>query len=90
MTRGSTYEEVGMQPEQDFEQLKRIVHESAKHLLAEREGASVTTADIAADTNQDLPMVTQAVRSLADGHLNAEPGTYWADATIHSVDADLS
>lgn len=80
-----------MQPEQDFDQLRRTVFESAKRLLEahQRGQPAVTTADVAAHTNLDLPLVTKAVQALAVEHLDVEPHEDWQYAEILGVDRDL-
>jgi hypothetical protein len=81
-----------VQPEQDFDQLRRMVFDSAKRLLASRhsEQAAVTTADVAADTHLELPMVTEAVKSLAAGHLDVNARSDWQYAEIVGIDAEFS
>jgi hypothetical protein len=80
-----------VQPEQDFDQLRRMVFDSAKRLLASRhsEQASVTTADVAADTHLELPLVTEAVKSLATGHLDVHARSDWQYAEIVGIEADF-
>jgi hypothetical protein len=81
-----------VQPEQDFDQLRRMVFDSAKRLVETRhsEQATITTADVAADTHLELPLVTEAVRSLAAGHLDVNARSDWQYAEIVGVEADFS
>jgi hypothetical protein len=85
-------QEVLVQPEQDFDQLRRMIFDSAKRLLESRhdEQAAVTTADVAADTHVDMPLVIEAVKSLSADHLQVHPRSEWQYAEIVGIEAELS
>jgi hypothetical protein len=76
-----------MQPEGDFDQVRRQVFEAAERMLQDRrmEQPPVTTGDIAADIGIEMPLVVRAVQSLADEHLQVRPTEDWQMAEIQGV-----
>lgn len=76
-----------MQPDGDFEQIRRHVFDSAERLLRSRrpEQPPVTTSDVAADIGVDLPLVVKAVQSLADEHLQVLAADDWQVAEIRDT-----
>jgi hypothetical protein len=79
-----------MQPEGDFDQIRRLVFESARRLLHSRraEQPPVSTGDIAGDVGLELPLVVKAVQSLADTHLRVRRGDDWKLAEIAAVEQE--
>jgi hypothetical protein len=79
-----------MQPEGDFDQIRRHVFASAKRLLDQRrpEQPPVTTSDIAAELGLEMPQVVHALQSLAQDHLDVKAGTDWQIAEVQGVRRD--
>ena len=80
-----------MQPESDFDQVRRNVFDSAKRLLTNRrpEQPPVTTSDIASELGLEMPLVVQALHSLAEDHLDVKAGDDWHIAEIQGVRREL-
>jgi Mn-dependent DtxR family transcriptional regulator len=80
-----------MQPEGDFDQVRRHVFESAQRLMTDRrpEQPPVTTSDIASELGLEMPLVVQALHSLADDHLDVKAGDDWQIAEIQGVRREL-
>ncbi|HEX2175836.1 MAG TPA: hypothetical protein VHG70_07985 [Nocardioidaceae bacterium] len=76
-----------MQPENDFEQVKRQVFDAAKRMLVDRrpEQPPVTTGDIAGELGLEMPLVVKAVQSLATDHLQVAATEDWQVAEIQRV-----
>jgi hypothetical protein len=79
-----------MQPEGDFDQVRRQVFESARRLLDSRraEQPPVSTGDIAGDVGLELPLVVKAVQSLSHEHLRVRHGGDWQLAEIAAVERE--
>ncbi len=80
-----------MQPEGDFDQIKRQVLDAAKRMLVDRrpEQPPVTTGDIAGELGLDMPLIVRAVQSLAaDGALQVKATEDWQVAEIQAVNTD--
>jgi Mn-dependent DtxR family transcriptional regulator len=80
-----------MQPEGDFDQVRRHVFDSARRMLTDRrpEQPPVTTSDIASELGLEMPLVMQALHSLAEGHLDVKAGDDWQIAEIQGVRQEL-
>jgi Mn-dependent DtxR family transcriptional regulator len=80
-----------MRPEGDFEQVRRNVFDTSKRLLTDRrpEQPPVTTSDIASELGLEMPMVVQALHSLAEEHLDVKAGDDWQIAEIQGVRREL-
>ena len=80
-----------MQPEGDFDQVRRHVFDSAQRLLTDRrpEQPPVTTSDIASELGLEMPLVVRALHSLADDHLDIKAGDDWQIAEIQGVRREL-
>jgi hypothetical protein len=76
-----------MQAEGDFQQIRRQVFDGARRLLDRRrpEQPPVTAADVAGDIGLEMPLVVQALRSLAGEHLHVKVGEDWQVAEIQGV-----
>jgi hypothetical protein len=80
-----------MQPEGDFDQVRRHVFDTAKRLLTDRrpEQPPVTTSDIASELGLEMPLVVRALHSLAERHLDVKAGDDWQIAEIQGVRQEL-
>lgn len=80
-----------MQPEGDFDQVRRQVFDSATRLLTDRrpEQPPVTTSDIAFELGLEMPLVVQALHSLSERHLDVKAGDDWQIAEIQGVRQEL-
>jgi Mn-dependent DtxR family transcriptional regulator len=81
-----------MQPEGDFDQVRRNVFDMARRLLTDRrpEQPPVTTSDIASELGLEMPLVVQALQSLAaEEYLDIKAGDEWQIAEIQGVRREL-
>lgn len=76
-----------MQPEGDFDQVRKHVFEAARRLLHNRrpEQPPVTTGDIAGEIGLEMPLVAKAVQSLAADRLQVKPTDDWQLAEIQGT-----
>jgi hypothetical protein len=81
----------GMHAEEEFEQVRWQVYDSARRQLASRrpEQPPVTTSDIAADLGLELPRVVEALQSLAGGHLDVKPVDDWQVAEVQGIAREM-
>ena len=76
-----------MQTAGDFDQIRHHVFNGAKWLLEHRrpEQPPVTAGDIAGEIGLEMPLVVQALRSLAGDRLHVKVGEDWQVAEVQGV-----